>query len=1065
MNTHPSTRWFVCLAALALASASQARILRVSPDGVDTLPGDDWSRAKRTVGAALSAATSGDEIWVGAGRYAERIQLKDGVSLYGGFAGHETERHQRDWTTHFSILDGQRGGVVVLIQNAAGPQTRLDGFQITGGKAIHGGGVKIDTSAPVIANNLIHGNETDGAGAGLSVWAGQPVSTSLTRYPEIVGNVIAENSAIGSEGDGGGIAVVSSSPRITGNIIVRNEATRNGGGICCWRSHAPTIANNLIQANSASVPYSLRTDDGALSTGGGGLFASATDLDGRPIDDAVSAPLVVNNVWLANGAAQGGGLCLVDSIRTDLGVARVVNNTIVANHGAGISWSHRTVVIENNLVAFNTVGLEQWPGIHTGFTNRFNCLYGNSVQDRRADYLGLADLTGIDGNLRADPLLANARIGEVHLQPDSPCVDAGAPGNTPDDWTDIDGQARRIGGRIDIGADESDGTAWQVTTPVFYVRPEGNDAAAGDTWGTAKRSVQAAVAAAASRGGEVRVAAGTYHERVLLPAFVYLYGGFAGTESALAERQIDANPTILNGGGSPTVVLSANAGYMVSGIDGFIIEGGGVFSGGGFGITPTQGLGGGVYSRVTSLWIESNVVRRNSIGTPFAAYYAQGGGIAGFLSHSTMRHNLIVENEVLSSDGSGGGVYLNRCMATLEENTFRNNRSRSGAALRAVASSLRLIDNMFESNSFYNIQPMYLGAVEGAVSLRFATNSLIVRNTIRANTASSGAGMFLDSCSGLRVLNNLFKGNVAYDAPSMSGGYGGAINCTVNSYTTEDLVIAHNTLVDNAATHWIMGEQGGAMALTLTVPRLIVANNIMAYNSSGLWGPPIQVASPLLINNCLMNSNRQDYVRIAPGPSDAVADPRFAQRDQGDYRLLPDSPCLDAAAAAYAPVDDLDGQPRPLDGNSDGTAAADLGAFELLNSAADSDGDGMPDGWEWEHGLDPVADDAALDLDGDGMPNRDEHVAGTDPSSRDSVLKVDLTPSPPGAGWRLSWPSVAGRIYTVLGARQLGGGSGWDILADGIAGTGGTLAFDLPAGAGEPRYGRVRVKGNGVASK
>ncbi len=494
MNTPRIAAWIGCLACLALAGAGQARIVHVRLDGDDALPGDDWGRAKRTVSAALNAAVSGDEVWVSAGRYPERIEIKDGISLYGGFAGHETERDQRDWTTHVAVLDGERGGVVVLIRDAAGPQTRLDGFRITGGKAIHGGGIKIVASAPVIANNLVHGNETDGAGAGISVWAGQPVSGSLIRYPEITGNIIAENSATGSEGDGGGIAVIGSSPSITRNIVLRNEATRNGGGICCWRSHAPTIANNFIQANSASVPFNLRTDYGALSTGGGGLFASATDLDGRPIDDAVSAPVVVNNVWLANGAAQGGGLCLVDSIRTDLGVAWVVHNTIVANHGAGVFWTHRAVVLENNLVAYNTLGLEQWPGLHTGFTNRFNCLFANSLQGRSTDYVGLNDLTGFDGNLRADPLLANLRIGQVHLQPDSPCVDAGLPGEPPHDWTDIDGQARRIGSRIDIGADESDGTAWQVATPVFYVRPDGNDSLAGDTWAAAKRSVQAAVA-------------------------------------------------------------------------------------------------------------------------------------------------------------------------------------------------------------------------------------------------------------------------------------------------------------------------------------------------------------------------------------------------------------------------------------------------------------------------------------------------------------------------------------------------------------------------------------------
>ncbi|HNU53317.1 MAG TPA: right-handed parallel beta-helix repeat-containing protein [Verrucomicrobiota bacterium] len=1046
------------LAGLALASTTQSGILRVSPAGNDALSGEDWGRAKKTIQAALTAAVSGDEVWVAAGRYLERIEIKDGVRLYGGFAGHETDRSQRNWIEHASILDGQQGGVVVLIRNAAGPGTRVDGMQITGGKAIHGGGIKTVASAPVIANNLVHGNETDGAGAGISIWDGQPATGSLMLYPEITGNVIAENRAVNDEGDGGGIAVVSSSPRITRNVILRNEATRNGGGICCWRSHAPFIANNFIQANSASVPYSLRTDYGASSTGGGGLFASATDLDGRPIDDAVSAPVIVNNVFVANGAAQGGGLCLVDSIRTDLGVAWVVNNTLVANHGSGIYWSHRTLVCENNLLAYNTAGFEQWPTLHTGFTNRFNCVYGNSVQGRRTDFVGLDDLTGTDGNLRADPILANARTGDVHLQPQSPCVDAGTPGDPPETWTDMDGQPRRIGGRIDIGADESNGAAWDATTPAFHVRPDGDDAANGRTWAAAKRTIQAAVAAAAQSGGEVRVATGTYRERLLLPAFVYLYGGFAGTESTLDERQVASNPTVLDGGGTPTVVLSANAGYLVSAIDGFFIQGGGVYTGGGLSITPTQGLGGGIYSRVTSLYIQNNVIRRNGLGNPFAAYYAQGGGVAGFLSHSILSHNLIAENEVLSADGSGAGVYLNRCVATLTDNTFRSNRSRSGAALRAIASSVRLAGNVIESNTFYNLQPLYLGATEGAVSFRFGTNSVVANNVFRANIASSGAGMYLDSCSGINVVNNLFDRNIAYDAPSMSGGYGGGIHCTVNSYATEDLVIAHNTLVGNTATHWILGEQGGAMALTLTLPRLVVANNIIAFNSSGVWGPPVQPAAPLLLNNCLMNSNKQDYIRINPGAHDAVADPRFAHRDQGDFHLLATSPCIDTAEVTYAPDADADGQPRPLDGDDDGVAIADRGAFEYLNPAADSDGDGMPDGWERDHGLDLIVNDSALDPDGDGMTHAEEFVAGTDPRLRESLLQISVPPSTAGAALKLRWPSVAGRTYTVAASSQLGPGAAWDVVTEELPGTGEPLEAEVPVVPGSPRYCRVQVR-------
>ncbi len=47
----------------------------------------------------------------------------------------------------------------------------------------------------------------------------------------------------------------------------------------------------------------------------------------------------------------------------------------------------------------------------------------------------------------------------------------------------------------------------------------------------------------------------------------------------------------------------------------------------------------------------------------------------------------------------------------------------------------------------------------------------------------------------------------------------------------------------------------------------------------------------------------------------------------------------------------------------------------------DTDGDGMPDAWEEQYGLNPNVDDADGDLDGDGVSNLDEYRLGTDPSA------------------------------------------------------------------------------------
>jgi hypothetical protein len=51
------------------------------------------------------------------------------------------------------------------------------------------------------------------------------------------------------------------------------------------------------------------------------------------------------------------------------------------------------------------------------------------------------------------------------------------------------------------------------------------------------------------------------------------------------------------------------------------------------------------------------------------------------------------------------------------------------------------------------------------------------------------------------------------------------------------------------------------------------------------------------------------------------------------------------------------------------------------NGGSDSDGDGMPNGWETQYGLNPHnPGDAALDADSDGVSNLDEYRRGTDPT-------------------------------------------------------------------------------------
>ena len=434
---------------------------------------------------------------------------------------------------------------------------------------------------------------------------------------------------------------------------------------------SPLIANDHIIGNVSNYT------DGASDTsvGGGGIFATAADLDGRPQPTAVASPTIINNVIAANGGDSGAGIRIND---LNGGTATITNNTVVANSGTGIYWqrefSNTSVVISNNVVAFNTWGLQQRGT--TSFQIRFNDIYGNSLFDERTDYVALSDQTGVNGNISIDPQLVNYKFGNFHLQSGSPCRNAGSTGDVNTGWTDIDGQNRIMGTAVDIGADESDGTVWSTSFPIIHVKPNGNDNLDGMTWATAKKTLGAAIFAAPSTGWEVWVAEGTYSEHIFIVPFVYLYGGFNGTEVSRDSRNVSANRTIIDGGGTKTIVESVNTGYLVSALDGFTIQNGGVYTAGG-GTNPygVGGFGGGIYINVSSPLIANNLIRWNSLAFDNTPVFPQppsyGGGVYSRLSYAIISGNTITENEILNYfDGKGAGIYCSFSGLMIRYNTI-----------------------------------------------------------------------------------------------------------------------------------------------------------------------------------------------------------------------------------------------------------------------------------------------------------------------------------------------------------------------------------------------------------
>jgi len=151
---------------------------------------------------------------------------------------------------------------------------------------------------------------------------------------------------------------------------------------------------------------------------------------------------------------------------------------------------------------------------------------------------------------------------------------------------------------------------------------------------------------------------------------------------------------------------------------------------------------------------------------------------------------------------------------------------------------------------------------------------------------------------------------------------------------------------------------------------------------------------------------------LPTGVGNITNEPAFVPSPAGNFRLMSGSPCIDTGLNGLATID-KDGIPRPLDGNLDGTNTVDMGAYEFVHGAADSDYDGMLDPWEIQYHLDPLNQaDSHLDPDGDYQINLQEFMAGTIPTNGASYFHLTHIRRS-FTNELVTWNSATGRVYTL----------------------------------------------------
>jgi len=527
----------------------------------DAGPGTDWGNAYKSIQAAVTELTGqigSHVIYVADGEYTPfttqnwpiRIQSMNGPS--------KTTINAEGFNTRCATLGGSIGQ----------HNTVLAGFTLTNGNSVtYGGGALYGT----LTNCVITGNSVSNSGGGTSysilvdctvsgntapmngggVFNGTlvrcAVSGNTAQYgggahsAELTDCTVSGNTA--TVYGGGAYNTILVNCEVSGNtagtygggahggaltdcVIIGNAAVSGGGG-----TYYSALENCTVSGNSAQ--YGGGTYDGSLlnctvagntanAIGGGAYFGTligctisgnmahtsgggayntilvncvVSGNTANNIGGGAFYGTLINCVLSGNSAYYGGGTdtatltnCLLTANSATFGggaYGSTLANCTVAGNTAPYSAGVYNTVVKNSIV---------WDNFRPDGT--LDNYYMGSFE-----YSCSTDLFG-SNNITSDPLFVNAEKGNYRLRLGSPCRDAGN-NSFVGIATDLDGNTRIINW-ADMGAYEI-----QVPT-LLYVRPDGDDNDNGQSWDTAKETLQGAIIEAQSGYGGIVVTNGTY---------------------------------------------------------------------------------------------------------------------------------------------------------------------------------------------------------------------------------------------------------------------------------------------------------------------------------------------------------------------------------------------------------------------------------------------------------------------------------------------------------------------------------------------------------------------------